>query len=73
MLTALHRVLIRAVPAVVGAVAETMLCQAGAAGAAALLGPADLLPDLWGEGTHVSKWLVPQGHGDHPHIIRWGD
>lgn len=71
VLTALRCALVRVVPAVVGAVAETTLCQAGASVAAALLGPAGLLPDLWGGGTHVSKWLVPRGHGEHCHIIPW--
>lgn len=40
--------------------------------AAALLGLTDLLLDLWGRGTHISEWLVPQGHGEHSHIVPWG-
>lgn len=72
VLTALCCALVRAVPAVVGAVAETTLCHAEITVAAALLCPAELLPDLWGGGTHVSEWLVPQGHREHSQIVPWG-
>lgn len=71
MLTALLCVLIRAVPAVVGAIAEAVLCQAGALAAAALF-HTDLLPGLWGSGTHyqhlASLW-GPQHMLGSPHSL----